>query len=355
MSKEPLDVVDFVVHKGHGVRGLAKTGLDRVPDNYVQPEEERFDPSKVVVDESIPVIDVSDWDDPEAAKSICDAAARSGFFQIVGHGVSTEALDEVKGAVHRFFELPTEEKVKYKTEALATTGGAKLGTSFSPGNEKVLEWKDSLSLHYTTNEAASQKWPPVCRKEALDYYKTIENIIENLYTILLKGLGVRTGFDESKRSLLMGWIAINFNYYPYCPNPELSIGVGRHSDGSALTVLLQDDVGGLYVRAPQEESSWIHVPPKRGALVINIGDVLQLISNGKYKSVEHRVVTSADKDRVSVAVFASPGFSDVVGPLPEVVAGGGSPVYREMSYEDYCKYYFGGRLEGKKAIQWAMI
>lgn len=94
--------------------------------------------------------------------------------------------------------------------------------------------------------------------------------------------------DESKETLLMGSKRINMNYYPKCPNPELTVGGGRHSDVSTLTILLQDEIGGLYVR-DMDTMKWIYVPPISGSLVINVGDALQIISNGKYKSVEHRV------------------------------------------------------------------
>lgn len=162
MAKEPLDVMDFVLNKGHGVRGLASMGLNHVPDKYLQPPEERLDAARVAIDnvESIPIIDVSNLE--ASAEPICDAATRYGFFQIVNHGVPMEVLDEVQASVHRFFELPVEEKVKYKEGELGY-GHAKFVSSFSPLNEKVLEWKDCLSLNYTNDEVASQNWPPTCK------------------------------------------------------------------------------------------------------------------------------------------------------------------------------------------------
>ena len=160
MSIEPLDVVDFVVNQGHGVRGLSAMGLAQVPSKYVQPPEEQFEASKVLTDESIPEIDVSDMDNDLTRSSLCDAAALYGVFYVVNHGIPLEVMEKLQSAAHRFFELPTEEKVKYKTEY----EGAKLGTSFNHVKEKVMEWKDFLSHRFTTDEeAASQTWPPFCR------------------------------------------------------------------------------------------------------------------------------------------------------------------------------------------------
>ncbi|KAK8591447.1 hypothetical protein V6N13_031489 [Hibiscus sabdariffa] len=106
---------------------------------------------------------------------------------------------------------------------------------------------------------------------------------------------------------------------PKCPNPELTVGVGRHSDVSTLTILLQDEIGGLFVRQ-KDGDNWIHVPPIKGSLVINVGDALQIMSNGRYRSVEHRVVANGSNNRISVPIFVNPRPADVIGPLPELIA-----------------------------------
>ncbi|GAB4835312.1 hypothetical protein Ancab_039505 [Ancistrocladus abbreviatus] len=353
MPTEAFDVIDFVVNKGHGVTGLAEMGLKSVPDQYIQPVEERLESLKLATDESIPIIDVCNWEDQTVCDAICNASQKYGFFQIINHGIPMEVLEEVQAAAHRFFQLPTEEKVKYKADAFKP-GTAKMGTSFSPNKEKILEWKDYLSMQYVDDETASANWPPVCKDAALNYFNRVQVIVRKLYDILLKGLNLK-GFDESKKSLLMAWIAVNFNYYPYCPNPELTVGVGRHSDGSALTVLLQDDIGGLYVRAP-EGDSWIHVPPTKGALVVNIGDMVQLLSNGHYKSIEHKAVANSNKSRASVAIFINPSPDQVVAPLPELLeATGEKPLYKEILFIDYFKYFFSKGHDGKATIEWAKI
>lgn len=100
----------------------------------------------------------------------------------------------------------------------------------------------------------------------------------------MENLGVR--MEEERVDGLIGAKLVNMNFYPACPNPELTVGVGRHSDMGMLTVLLQDGIGGLYVKTTEgdveaaagEEEEWIQIPPISGALVINIGDTLQVIS-----------------------------------------------------------------------------
>ncbi|KAH0764956.1 hypothetical protein KY285_000827 [Solanum tuberosum] len=212
---------DFVVNEGHGVKGLCDIGIQALPKQYIQPLEERIATSIVITDDSIPLIDASNWDDPKVADQICKAAQNWGFFQIINHGVPIEVLDNIKETSHRFFNLPTNEKKKY------------------------------------TNSLSSN-----VREEALEYLKSCDTVIRKILKLLMGGLNVKE-IDEETEELLMGLKRINFNYYPKCPNRDLSIGVGRHSDISTIIVLLQDDIGGLYVKK-HETNVWIHIPPLTG-------------------------------------------------------------------------------------------
>ncbi|KDO49904.1 hypothetical protein CISIN_1g0442571mg, partial [Citrus sinensis] len=158
---ESWDIVDFVIHKGHGVKGLSEKGLKSLPKQFHQPLEERFS-EKRILDQS-----------PEVAKFICDAAENWGFFQIVNHGVALEVLERVKEATHRFFALPAEEKRKYSKEN-SPTKNVRYGSSFAPHVERALEWKDFLSLFYVSEEETSAFWPLVCKDEMLEYMRSSE-------------------------------------------------------------------------------------------------------------------------------------------------------------------------------------
>ncbi|GKV21773.1 hypothetical protein SLEP1_g31721 [Rubroshorea leprosula] len=346
-------LTDFVINQGNGVKGLSELGLKALPKHYIQPEGERVDNSKIITNESIPIIDLSNWEDPKVADSICDAAEKWGFFQIVNHGVPVGVLDRVQDATHLFFGLPAAEKNKYSKDH-SPSNSVRFGTSFSPQAEKALEWKDYLSLFYVSEEEAAALWPPACRDEVFEFMKGSDVVIKRLLQVLMKRLNVNE-IDETKKSLLMGSVRVNLNYYPICPNPELTIGVGRHSDVSTLTILLQDEIGGLYVKGRQGDDSWIHVPPIKGSLVINIGDALQILSNGRYKSIEHRVVANASQNRISVPIFVNPRPSAMIGPLPEVVANGEKPIYKQVLYSDYVKHFFRKAHDGKATVEFAKI
>ncbi|GFP97594.1 feruloyl coa ortho-hydroxylase 1 [Phtheirospermum japonicum] len=292
--------------------------------------------------------------DPKVAESICEAAKKWGFFQIINHGVPIEVLENVKRASHDFFELPAEERRKYLKENCSTET-VMLKTSFNPLAEKVLEWKDYL-VHFVgpENDEGFKLWPSVSRDPVLEYIIRIKPVIRTLLKVLLNGINVKQQLDEARESALMGSLVTSLLYYPKCPNPDLAAGVGPHSDISSITVLLQDDVGGLYVRV-SETDRWVHVAPTEGSLVVNIGDVLQIMSNDRYKSVEHRVFVSGSKNRVSVPVFVNPSSDVVIGPLPEVMEDGEKPKYKRVVYSDYFNYFFSKGHDGKLTIDYARI
>ncbi|XP_060200974.1 feruloyl CoA ortho-hydroxylase F6H1-3-like [Lycium barbarum] len=350
------DVTDFVVNEGHGVKGLSDMGLKTLPKQYVQPLTERITTSTIIVDDSIPIIDMSNWDNngPKIGEKICNAAEKWGFFQIINHGIPLEVLDNVKAATYRFFKQSAEEKNKHSKD-FSPTHNVRYGTSFTPQAEKALEWKDYLSLFYVSDEEAAALWPSSCRDEALDFLRNSQIVIKKLLEALMKGLNVNE-IDQTKESLLMGSKRINLNYYPKCPNPELTVGVGRHSDVSTLTILLQDNIGGLYVKKLDSDDTWVHVPPIDGAIVINVGDALQIMSNGKYKSIEHRVMANGNNNRISVPIFVNPKPNDLIGPLKEVLEKNGEePIYKQVLYSDYVKHFFRKAHDGKETIDFAKI
>ncbi|KAJ0762797.1 putative oxoglutarate/iron-dependent dioxygenase, isopenicillin N synthase [Helianthus annuus] len=108
-------------------------------------------------------------------------------------------------------------------------------------------------------------------------------MVQKLLQALINNLGVKVG--DSRFHELTGFNTVNLNFYPPCPNPELTVGIGRHSDAGMLTVLLQDNIGGLYVRKAEPDHAspgnelWVEIPPVHGALVINVGDSLQVYIN----------------------------------------------------------------------------
>ncbi|XP_023742667.2 uncharacterized protein LOC111890817 [Lactuca sativa] len=133
--------------------------------------------SKVLPDELIPVIDISDSEDPEVIKSVCDATDKLGLFQIVKHGVPLSIIEGVKDATHKFFGLSSEEKKKYLSQNTPLKN-VRYVTSFSPEVDKAYEWKDHLSCFYVSDEETLELWPSICKHEALQYLKTCDSLLE---------------------------------------------------------------------------------------------------------------------------------------------------------------------------------
>ncbi|WMV32433.1 hypothetical protein MTR67_025818 [Solanum verrucosum] len=243
------DILDFVIKKANGIKGLVDRSLEIIPNQCIQPKEHRLDKSQIDNQESIPTIDLSNFYDLNVEKSIQEAAAKWGCFQIINHGIPIEVLEDLKDAAHKFFELPAEEKVMYCKD------------NYSAGESVLMFWSAIGTKSWSTKSGSN-------------------HFAKKLLEVLLKGLNVNE-IDESLEPLLMGTMNINMNYYPPCPNTSITMGARPHCDGSCITLLFQDDTGGLYVRGTKGDN-WIHVNPIKGALAVNIGDLLQIMSNDRY-------------------------------------------------------------------------
>ncbi|KAJ4705833.1 2-oxoglutarate (2OG) and Fe(II)-dependent oxygenase superfamily protein [Melia azedarach] len=348
---------NFVVQNGNGVKGMVDLGLSKVPAPYIQPTMERIDKKNARICARAP-IDLSKLDGPEhhhVVKEIARAAETLGFFQVVNHGVPVELLESLKDSAHSFFGQSPEKKAVYR-KGVSPSPLVKYGTSFVPEKEKALEWKDYISMVYTDDAEALQQWPKECKEEALEYLRTSLHMVRKLIEVLFENLGVK--LNESEIDSFIGFKMVNMNYYPTCPNPELTVGVGRHSDIGTLTILLQDGIGGLYVKVEEDtadfgkKGEWMEIPPIPGALVINVGDTLQILSNGRYKSAEHRVRTTSSKSRVSIPIFTMPKPTARIGPLPQLAEREGSR-FRELIFQDYMNNFFGNAHDGKKSLDFA--
>ncbi|CAI9277726.1 unnamed protein product [Lactuca saligna] len=142
-------------------------------------------------------------------------------------------------------------------------------------------------------------------------------------------------------------LAILGHYYPPCPQPELTIGAPDHTDYDFITILLQDHVGGFKILY---ENQWIDVHPKQGALVVNAGDLLQLVTNDKFVSSRHKVVANKVGPRVSVASFFMSETLQVIEPIKELLSKDNPVKYRGTTAKEYVDYYRAKGIDGTSAL-----
>nr|XP_023890219.1 1-aminocyclopropane-1-carboxylate oxidase homolog 4-like [Quercus suber]POE63800.1 1-aminocyclopropane-1-carboxylate oxidase like 6 [Quercus suber] len=341
-----------------GVKGLAESGITSIPRMFIHSPEALLDlkkpNSQTCTKKTIPLIDLSHFNSPtkrhQLVEQIRDATSTWGFFQVINHGIPKSVLDETINAIKAFHDQPHEVKSKlYNREK------ERQGVMYSSNNDlyraKAASWHDSLTIWMApeTRRAKEEDIPEVCRKEIVAWESHSTKVAEALLELLSEGLGVEAdrfkdlGFLEGK--LVVG------HCYPYCPQPDLTVGITSHTD-SGLTVLLQNQVGGLQVKHGDE---WVDVEPIPGALTVNIGDFIQIISNDNYVSVEHRVLAKASKKpRISVVAFFNVGTqadSDYFGPLPELLSPDKPALYRKFTVPEFNESFFSKGLDSKSFIQ----
>ncbi|KAH1155069.1 hypothetical protein GLYMA_18G184800v4 [Glycine max] len=257
----------------------------------------------------------------------------------------------MKDAASEFFELPAEEKKKYAMDSSDIQG---YGQAYVVSEEQTLDWSDALMLvTYPTRYRKLQFWPktPEGFKEIIEAYASeVRRVSQELLSLLsvIMGMQKHVLLELHQESLQ----ALRVNYYPPCSTPEQVLGLSPHSDANTITLLMQDDdITGLEIR---HQGGWVPVTPISDALVVNVGDVIEIWSNGKYKSVEHRAVTNKNKRRISYALFLCPQDDVEVEPLDYMIDSHNPKLYQKVRYGDYLRQSMKRKMEGKAHIDVAM-
>lgn len=282
--------------------------------------------------ESLPVIDVAPLFGGDAIlrRGVADAMGRAcrdnGFFYATGHGVDASRLD---AAAQIFFALPEAEKMKI---AMAHGGRAWRGyfpvggelTSGKPDRKEGIYFGSELDasdprvragLHlHGANQFPAQ--PPELRATVLDYLQTNTRAAHAIMEGIALSLGLDAQYFRENYTSDPTILFRIFHYPSDTPNSG-QWGVGEHTDYGLLTLFAQDDAGGLQVKSP---TGWIDAPPIPGTLVCNIGDMLDRLTGGLYRSTPHRARNVSGRGRLSFPFFFDPGFDAEIKPLPQHAA-----------------------------------
>uniref|UniRef100_A0A1J3G5N3 Protein SRG1 n=1 Tax=Noccaea caerulescens TaxID=107243 RepID=A0A1J3G5N3_NOCCA len=327
--------------------------MTTVPPRYVRSDLDKAE----IIDDSgvrneIPIIDLTRLCSPTSMDSEIDkldfACKEWGFFQLVNHGMDSGFLDKFKSEIQDLFNLPMEEKKKLWQQPGDLEG---FGQAFVLSEEQKLDWADMFSI--VVQPPGLRKphlYPkiPLPLRDTLETYSAeVKNIAKILFAKMATALKINPEemenlFDDELRQRLRA------TYYPPCPQPDQVIGLTPHSDATGLTILLQvNEVEGLQIK---KNGKWLPVKPLPNAFVVNVGDVLEIVTNGTYRSIEHRGVVNSEKERLSVALFHIAGVGKEIGPLRSLVERQKAAFFRNVTTCEYLKGLFSRELGGKSYL-----
>ncbi|PON85165.1 Gibberellin-20 oxidase [Trema orientale] len=317
-----------------------------IPQEFIWPDHERpcsSGPPELV----IPPIDLKAFfngDDlamSKASKLVNEACKKHGFFLVVNHGIDSELIKKAHEYMDYFFEMRLQEKQRAQRKTGENCGYA---SSFTGRFSSKLPWKETLSFRFSAEEQlpsiVEDYFVGLMGEDFRQFGKVYQEYCEAMNQIslgIMELLGMSLGVGrEYFREYFQGNDSImRLNYYPICQKPDLTLGTGPHCDPTSLTILHQDQVGGLEVFV---DNKWHAIIPNPDAFVVNIGDTFMALSNGIYKSCLHRAVVNNRTVRRSLAFFLSPKMDKLVIPPTSLVGPNSPRLYPDFTWSSLLEF-----------------
>ncbi len=274
----------------------------------------------------IPQIDLSslasDRPDQAMINQLAEACTDVGFFYVRNHGVDADLLERLHHEAQVFFARPTASKMETRIDQ-RLRGYLPLKYTSYDGEERAgRSHQEGFWVGYDRppNDRhvldGPNQWPadqPGLRETMLDYFEATEKLSQ----MLLRGFELALDLDHGvlRSCFEKPMSMLKLNHYPHQENPEHvnDIGVVPHTDAGAFTILWQDDGCGLEIQ--NKSGEWISAPSIKDTFVINLGNIMQMWTNGRFSSTPHRVINRERRDRYSIPVFVNPGHEALIGPL----------------------------------------
>jgi len=303
----------------------------------------------------VPIVDISGYVSGDAkskalvAAQIHDAYTTAGFLQITGHTVTPALQVRFLSAIASFFALPLSEKEKVSQSLSKCHRGYE-----RIGGQKLDELDDDATPDQKEGFSARRErplgrflegpnqWPeeevlPGFRETYMEYFEAVHQVSKMMFRLIALSLNLPEDHFDFFASDPNGICLCRAHHYPPTPKDAAgrTRGVGAHTDFGALTLLLQDTVGGLEV-LHKPTGTWHAVAPVAGAYVVNIGDLMQRWTNDRYKSTMHRVISPlSEKDRYSCAFFNDGALDTMIECIPSCLQAGEKPAYGPLKVEDW--------------------
>ncbi|GER24556.1 2-oxoglutarate (2OG) and Fe(II)-dependent oxygenase superfamily protein [Striga asiatica] len=341
------------------VQEMVKNPIHEIPSPYLVHQEPSIScPHEENSFAKIPILDLKmllankDSQENSNLEKFHSACKDWGIFQVVNHGVEPSLIKKVKNEVQGFYKLPLEERLKYKTRAGEVEG---YGPTIIVSQDQKVDWADRIFM--VTNPIHRRKshllpsFPKSLRETLEAYICELQKLASAIFGLISESLKIEK--EEVEEMFENGMQAMRMTYYPPCPEPEKVHGLTPHSDGSGITILLQvNRVEGLKVK---KDGVWMPVKFLPNAFVVNLGDIVEILSNGLYKSIEHKATVNQEKERISIAMFFNPKFEAEVGPSRSLINDKNPPIFRRMAMEQYLKEFFSRKLDGKSFIDYLKV
>ncbi|MBP7566399.1 MAG: isopenicillin N synthase family oxygenase [Burkholderiaceae bacterium] len=288
--------------------------------------------------EEMPILDLGPWlagaPIDALAAQFKAACTQTGFFYVKNHGVPQSVIDGVFEAARRYFALPQQERMKDRIDERFRRGFMPHGVTRHPGHKPDLKESYVMGLDLPQDDPdvvagrplhGPNRWPddkPWLREAATGYFDHTLVLGKRLLRIVAVALALPEDFflQYTRKPMVL----TNLYHYPPQASPtNLELGAAAHTDYGTLTILAQDPIGGLELQTRAGE--WVGAPYIDGTLVINLGDLIKVWTNGQYVSNLHRVANRTGRERYSIPTFFNFDYDTPVACLPQFLPEGGTP------------------------------